>query len=224
MPRPKFPSLPRLFFVLTEQSPDVYNACIVCPTHLEYCMVPASFPVCIPHPDKLSPEGCLSIIGMAGAGKTTIGRELAALLDWPQLDTDQVIEATYGARLQNVTQAVSKEEFLDIEGLVISRLRIKRTVISTGGSAVYRPQAIQHLRKLGPLVYIDVPLPVILDRINRKPDRGLAIAPGQTVEDLFMERKQLYETFATVTIPGGEEPAAYYASLIADWLRAPPEA
>lgn len=186
-------------------------------------MAHLSSPACVPHPEKLSPEGCLSIIGMAGAGKTTIGRELAALLDWPQLDTDQVIEATYGARLEDVTKAVSKEEFLDIEGLVLSRLRIRRTVISTGGSAVYRPQAMQHLLKLGPVVYIDVPLPVILERISRKPDRGLAIAPGQTVEDLYMERKLLYETFATVRIPGGEEPAAHYAALIADWLRTPPK-
>ena len=186
-------------------------------------MSSASSPLYVPHPDKLSPKGCVSIIGMAAAGKTTIGRELAALLDWPQLDTDQLIEATYGTRLHDLTLAVSKEEFLDIEGLVISRVRIKRTVISTGGSAVYRPQAMRHLLSLGPVVYIDVPLPIILERIRRKPDRGLAIAPGQTVEDLFMERKLLYEAFATHTVQGGEEPAEVYAARIAEWLRARPE-
>ena len=161
---------------------------------------------------------------MAAAGKTTIGRELAALLDWPQLDTDQLIEATYGTRLQEISTAVTKEEFLDIEGLVVSRLRIKRIIISTGGSVVYRPQAMEHLLRLGPVVYIDVPLPIILERISRKPDRGLAIGPGQTVEDLFMERKRLYETFATYTLLGGEEPAFAYAERIADWLRTPPDA
>jgi shikimate kinase len=187
---------------------------------------PAEFPAmptacpspCIPHPAKVPAGGCISIIGMAAAGKTTIGRELAVLLDCPQLDTDHLIEATYGARLQAICSVLGKEAFLDVEALVISSLRASRAIISTGGSAVYRAESMAHLRALGPLIYIAVPLPIIQERISRKPDRGLAVNPGQTVEDLFLERKRLYEAFATHTIEGGDAPPKTYAARIADWL------
>lgn len=175
-----------------------------------------------PHPDIVPAGGCVCIIGMAGAGKTTVGRELAALLGWPQIDTDNVIEATYGARLQAIADSMSKEDFLDLEGAVLSRLNVRRSVVSTGGSAVYRPYAISHLKSLGPMIHLAVPLKVILERIARKPERGLAINPGQTVEDLFYEREALYEAAADFTVPGGAGPAAGYAEDMARLLEGRP--
>lgn len=171
-----------------------------------------------PHPSKVAPDGCVSLIGMAAAGKSTIGRELAALIGWPQLDADNAIEAMYGARLQQVADSLEKEPFLDMEGEVISRLKVCRCIISTGGSAVYRQKAVDHLKTLGPVVHIAVPLPIILDRIARKPERGLAMAPGQTIEDLYNERMGLYEAAADFTVFGGQAPAAVYAAQIASWL------
>lgn len=178
-------------------------------------------PAFTPHPSKVAPDGCVSIIGMAAAGKSTIGRELAALLGWPQIDADNVIEAVYGASLQKITDCLDKESFLDLECAVISRLNLKRCIISTGGSAVYRDEAIQYLKGFGPVVYLAVPLPVILERIARKPERGLAINPGQTVEDLYNERVALYEAAADFTFKGGTGPAATYAEGIARWLSEP---
>ena len=175
-----------------------------------------------PHPNKVSPAGCISIIGMAAAGKTTIGRELSTLIGWPQVDSDHVIESTYGVGLQEISTSMSKEEFLDLEGAVISGINVRRTIISTGGSVVYRQNAIRKLKSLGPVIYILVPLPIILERIARKPDRGLAIAPGQTVEDLYNERARLYEAAADFTVEGGGAPAAAYAHSIAAWLAAKP--
>ena len=174
-----------------------------------------------PHPCKVAPDGCISIIGMAAAGKTTIGRELSALIAWPQIDADHIIEATYGVELQQVCNVTDKEEFLDLEGAIISRLNVRRCIVSTGGSAVYRDEAIRYLKRFGPIVYIEVPLPIILERIARKPERGLAIAPGQTVEDLYNERVRLYEAAADFTVTGGKEPAAAYAEIIARWLAEP---
>ena len=179
-------------------------------------------PLFSPHPQKVAPDGCISLIGMAAAGKTTIGRELSALINWPQMDTDNLIEATYGAPLQGIADALTKEQFLDVEGLILSRISVKRAILSTGGSAVYRPAAMEYLRRLGPLVYIEVPLPIILERIARKPERGLAIAPGQTIEDLYYERAALYEREATFTVRGGDEPPAVYARVIAEWLEQQP--
>lgn len=174
-----------------------------------------------PHPHKVPEHGCVSLIGMAGAGKTTVGRELALRMQWAQLDTDHVIEALYGARLQTLSATLGREDFLNAESLVIRCLNVQRAILSTGGSVVHRPEAVAYLASLGPLVYIEVPLPVILRRIARKPDRGLAIAPGQTVEDLFAERQELYRKAATVTFAGNDGPPAALAADIAQWLAEP---
>jgi shikimate kinase len=101
------------------------------------------------------------------------------------------------------------------------RLNLKQCVISTGGSAVYRPRAVKHLKTMGPLIHISVPLPVIMERIARKPERGLAIAPGQTLEDLYKERAALYADAADFTVEGGSEPPAVYADKIACMLSLP---
>ena len=139
---------------------------------------------------------CISLIGMAGAGKSTVAQALATHISWPIADTDHIIEATYGTMLQNIADALTKEEFLDTEAHCIQNLKLNRVVIATGGSVIYREEAMQHLASLGPIVHIKVELPLILKRIARNPNRGLAIAPGQTIEDLFYEREALYEKYA----------------------------
>lgn len=143
---------------------------------------------------------CISLIGMAGAGKSTLAKLLAKRLSWSMVDTDHAIEASYGTILQNITDKLSKDEFLDVEAQVLSSLRLARTVIATGGSVVYRETSMQHLATLGFIVHIVVDLPVILKRIARNPNRGLAIAPGQSIEDLFYEREELYKRYATHSI------------------------
>lgn len=169
--------------------------------------------------EKTLADGCVSLIGMAAAGKTTIGKVLSSILHWPAVDADNFIESIYGAPLQKITDVLSKDDFLDVESQAICGLRIKRCVISTGGSVVYREATMRHLASLGPIIYLDVSLPIILERIKRKPDRGLAIAPGQTIEDLYNERAKLYSQYATWTVKAGERPPQEYAGAIADWLR-----
>ncbi|MBQ4567406.1 MAG: shikimate kinase [Desulfovibrio sp.] len=149
-----------------------------------------SSPELLTSPPKLAP--CVILIGMAGAGKSTVGSLLARELGWAFLDSDHVMEALYGARLQDITDAMDKESFLDVEAAVICSIRAHRTVIGTGGSVVYREAAMRHLAGLGCLVHLDVPLGVIEERIARNPERGLAIAPGQTLADIFYEREALY--------------------------------
>lgn len=143
---------------------------------------------------------CITLIGMASAGKSTLGKILAHQLGWVFIDTDHLIEGQYGTNLQAVTDSMTKEEFLDVECSVVSALRAKRCVIATGGSVVYREQTMVHLNSLGPVCHLDVSLPKILERISQKPDRGLAIAPGQTIEDLYNERAELYNKYATISV------------------------
>jgi shikimate kinase len=137
---------------------------------------------------------------MAGAGKSTTGRQLARLLDWKLVDTDLLIESVYGVPLQVLTDKLGKDAFLDVEATVVCSIRAHRVVLATGGSVVYREKAMAHLHSLGSVVYLDVPLPVIRERIARNPLRGLAIAPGQSVEDLFRERETLYARHADCAI------------------------
>ena len=141
---------------------------------------------------------------------------VAERLGWAYVDTDHLIESTYGARLQDVTDALDKERFLDVEARVIQSLRMQRAVLATGGSVVYRPEAMRYLTSLGPVVFLDVPLPLILERISRKPDRGLAIAPGQTVEDLFREREALYRQWATCRVAAGDIDVSETANAVFD--------
>ncbi|OBQ52746.1 homoserine kinase [Halodesulfovibrio spirochaetisodalis] len=143
---------------------------------------------------------CITLIGMASAGKSTLGKMLAHELGWVFIDTDHLIEGQYGTNLQAVTDSMTKEEFLDVECAVVSAVRAKRCVIATGGSVVYREAAMEHLRTLGPVCHLNVELPTIVKRISAKPDRGLAIAPGETIEDLYNERAALYRKFADVSI------------------------
>ena len=144
--------------------------------------------------------GCIIFIGMAGAGKTTVGRLVARAMGWAFADCDHIIESVYAAPLQSVADAMDKEAFIEVEAEIVSRLRLSRTVIATGGSVVYRQATMEKLAAMGPIVYLDVPMNVVLERIARNPDRGLAIAPGQTLEELFCEREALYRRYATVSV------------------------
>ena len=164
---------------------------------------------------------CVVLIGMAASGKTTVGKILAESLNWAFLDSDHLIEAIYGRRLQDITDELGKERFLDVEGTILSSIRANRAVIGTGGSAVYRDEAMRHLKTLGTVVYLDVPFETIERRIARNPQRGLAIAPGQTLADLFLEREERYRQLADLLCSASNGNARQCAAWIKKHL--PPE-
>lgn len=161
---------------------------------------------------------CVSIIGMAGAGKSTVSKELASHIDFALVDTDHYIEATYGTILQNIADTLTKEEFLDMEESCITRLQLRRCVVATGGSVIYRENTMKHLAELGSIVHIKVSLPLILERIACNPNRGLAIAPGQSIEDLFHERENLYQKYAHYTVEADKLNPTECAKQITDFL------
>lgn len=144
------------------------------------------------------PSPCISLIGMAGVGKSTIGLALARELGWAFVDSDCIIETLYGVRLQTITDELGKDAFLDVEEGVVASLRLQRAVVATGGSVVYRERCMRHLRSMGPVIHLDAPLEVIEERIARNPQRGLAIAPGQSIADIFHERETLYRRYRTL--------------------------
>lgn len=168
---------------------------------------------------NLPPNCCVSIIGMAGAGKSTVGNALATHLDWAFVDTDRLIEAIYATKLQTIADSLDKAAFLDLEAEVIGNLRLNRCVLATGGSVIYRESGMARLAQLGPIIHLDVCFQIIEERIARNPQRGLAIAPGQTIQELFQEREELYKHYATLSIPAHDLRPAPLAAAIAEALR-----
>ncbi|MBG0775056.1 MAG: shikimate kinase [Desulfovibrionaceae bacterium] len=169
------------------------------------------------------PEGaCISLVGMAGAGKSTVGELLARTLGWGHLDTDRLLEAYFGAPLQDIFDRFGLAEFRRVEERVIAALRVRRMVVSTGGSVIYGPTAVAALRALGPVVFLDATLEDVRRRVGGGEGRGLAIAPGQTIDDLYAERRPLYLAAATHVLgTGDKDPAACVAALL-EQLRAAP--
>ncbi len=162
----------------------------------------------IPYPDlrQTSPDlaprtvPCVSLIGMAGAGKSTLGRALAQGLGWALVDTDRLMEAHWGAPLQALLDRFGLDGFLRAEEDVVAKLWLWRTVVATGGSVVYGPRAIQRLRELGPVVYLRVGVGTVCDRVRDARGRGLVRRPDQSLEQLYAEREPLYQAAADVTL------------------------
>jgi shikimate kinase len=147
------------------------------------------------------------LIGMPGSGKSTVGRPLANRLGYAFLDTYHVIEAGEDKPLGDVLAGAGLDRFIDLESRYICGLHCEGTVISTGGSVVYCDAAMEHLRELGTVVFLDVPLAVLDSRLADLAGRGVVIGPGQSVADLEIERRPLYERYADIVIACGDEAA-----------------
>ena len=173
-------------------------------------------------PARLSPQGCVSLIGMAGAGKSTLGRLLAEKLGWAHLDTDRLIEAYYGLPLQELLDGLGLDDFLKAENRLVSMLSVRRTVVSTGGSVVYGPEAVERLRLLGPVVYLEVGMQAFLARVGNGDNRGLAIAPGRSKEELFTERLPLYRAAADFSLRTDSNNHQASVERILAWLEEDP--
>jgi shikimate kinase len=137
---------------------------------------------------------------MPGAGKSTLGVLLAKELSRSFLDTDLAIQTREGQTLQGILEKYGVDHFLRVEESLVLSLRLKGHVIATGGSVVYSPKAMAHLKRRGVVVLLGLSLPLLVERIQDMDSRGIAMAPGQDLESLYFERKPLYERYADVRI------------------------
>ncbi len=145
-------------------------------------------------------QPCITLVGMAGAGKSTLGEMLADRLKWGQLDTDRYLESYYAISLQQIMDTYGLEAFLRIETKLVSELSLTRTVISTGGSVIYGKPAMARLRELGPVILLDIDEDTFLERVGDAENRGLAISPGKSMRDLYNERQPLYRAAADIIV------------------------
>jgi shikimate kinase len=137
---------------------------------------------------------------MPGVGKSTLGVLLAKVTSRDFIDTDVYIQAREGRALQTIIDAEGADVFRQIEERRVSALRCHNTVIATGGSVVYGERAMVHLRSLGAIVHLHLPVAALLGRLVDFGSRGVVMAPGQTLESLFAERDPLYRRYADVTV------------------------
>ena len=142
------------------------------------------------------------LIGMPGAGKSTVGTLLADHLDYAFVDTDDLIGKLTGRRLQDIVDRDGPIALRKIEEEVLLSFNPERHVVSTGGSAIYSHKAMEHPRTKGIVIFLDVDLETLKRRIGDFKTRGIAIRPGQSFEDLFNERLPLYERHAHVKVDG----------------------
>jgi shikimate kinase len=149
---------------------------------------------------ELPPNGCISLIGMAGSGKTTVGSLLAESLRFAHLDTDRYYEACYGTFLQEILDSLGLKGFRQAEEEVVASLDLASCVISTGGSVIYGARAVARLKAMGPVVFLHAPLEAVRQRVGDAQGRGLAIAPGQNIDTLYQERQPLYQAAADMTL------------------------
>ncbi len=141
----------------------------------------------------------LILIGMPGAGKSTIGVLLAKELLYSFMDTDLLIQERESRALQTIIDSDGLKNFLIKEEEALLSVNVKKTVIATGGSAVYSQSGITHLKKNGITIYIDLPFSEINRRINNMSSRGIAMPGGMTLFDLYNERVPLYKKYADIT-------------------------
>ncbi len=140
------------------------------------------------------------LIGMPGAGKSTVGVVLAKHLGYEFVDSDLLIQKQYGKLLQALIEEHGVEGFWQIEEHVNASVDTDKAVIATGGSVIYGPKAMEHLREIGTVIYLKLPCGEIESRVGDLTSRGVTRQAGQTLQDLYDERTPLYEKYAHITI------------------------
>ena len=136
------------------------------------------------------------LIGMPGCGKSTVGIVLAKALGYQFLDSDLLIQNREKRLLCEIIEQEGLDRFNQIEEEVNASIQAKRTVIATGGSVVYGPSAMGHLKEIGTVVYMKLSLPAVQERLGDLTRRGVSFRPNQTLSDLYEERIPLYEKYA----------------------------
>ena len=138
----------------------------------------------------------ITLVGMPGAGKSTVGVVLAKIAGYHFLDSDLLIQQKTG----KLIEIHGREGFLEIEGEINASIEAKRTVIATGGSVVYEENAMQHLKEISTVVYIYLPYEELKTRLGSLEQRGVALKSGETLKDLYDSRSGLYKKYADITV------------------------
>lgn len=140
---------------------------------------------------------------MPGAGKTTVGRQLARHMQRCFIDADHEIEARTGVRIPHIFDIEGEQGFRDREAKVIADLAARSDqVVATGGGAILRPENRAALRQAGTVIYLNVAPGMLYERTKLDPNRPLLQVddPRKKIEELFAQRDPLYREVADIVI------------------------
>ncbi len=140
------------------------------------------------------------LIGMPGSGKSCLGRAISGKLKMRALDSDKLIERKHGKKLHEIISEVGLDGFKAVEEAALLDIKEDKIILSTGGSAVYYPKAMDYLKSIGKIIYLYVGIDELKRRLGDFSKRGIVMKDGQTIEDLYRERCALYEKYADITI------------------------
>jgi len=159
----------------------------------------------------------ISLVGLPGSGKSTVGRQLARRLQLPFYDSDHVIEERLGCPIRVAFERDGEPAFRDLEEAVLDELtQIPRAVVSTGGGAVIRPATRQRLRERGQVVYLNSTPDEIFRRLRHDVNRPLlqVADPLGRLRDLYALRDPLYRETAHFVIETGRPSVATLVNMI----------
>lgn len=142
----------------------------------------------------------ITLIGMPGVGKSTLGVVLAKVLGFQFLDSDLLIQKKEKRRLHRIIAEEGIDRFKEIENSVNASIDVTDTVIATGGSVVYGQEAMEHLKSVGKVVYLKLSYKELKKRLGNLKGRGVVLKEGQTLMDLYEERIPLYEKYADIVV------------------------
>lgn len=162
------------------------------------------------------------LIGMPGAGKSTLGIVLAKIMNYRFVDADLVIQQQCDKTLQKLIDACGPDGFIEVENEILRDMEADHTVIATGGSAVYSDEAMRHLASIGRVVYLKISYDQLLHRLSDLQERGVVLKGGigMSLRELYDERKPLYEQYAEVTVDVDDLSITAAARKVADALEA----
>lgn len=160
----------------------------------------------------MSPFNTISLVGMPGAGKSTVGVLLAKLVGLRFVDTDLDIQVQEKATLQEILEKHGYRYLRQAEEEVLLNIALDNALISTGGSVVYSAASMARLKSLGPVVYLQTDLATLEERIAAAPPRGIASDVDQSFAQLYAERIPLYEQYADYIVTTGRNTPEQVAS------------
>jgi shikimate kinase len=146
------------------------------------------------------------LIGMPASGKSTVGVQLAKWMSMGFIDTDLLVQARVGESMQSFQDREGLGAYQTLECGTVKSVVCENCVIATGGSAVYCEAAMEHLKSIARIIFLDVPLAEIKRRIGDWSERGVVIKPGMTLDDLYTERRPLYLKHADAVIDCAGKP------------------
>jgi len=161
----------------------------------------------------------ITLIGMPGAGKSTIGIILAKYLTFGFIDTDVLIQINRQKSLQQIMDESNYLKLREIEENEILKIHIDRHVIATGGSAVYSEKAMRHLQDISTVVFLKAGFEMLKKRIHNYETRGIARSGTQSFLQLYEERQVLYERYGDIMIDCNHRNQEEIAEIISDNYR-----